>query len=213
MRVIGLGAGGHAKVVIETLCALNRYDIVGVLDTDERLWGSSVLGVDVLGDDSQLCRLHKSGVRHAFIGVGSGASTDRRRAAYERARREGFEVVDAIHPAAYIAPSASVGDGATVLARAVIHTAARVGANVLVNTGAIIEHDCIVGDHVHVATGAVLAGSVVVGTGAHIGAGASIRHEMRIGAGSIVGVGAVVVDDVPERVVVAGVPARVLRRL
>ena len=62
------------------------------------------------------------------------------------------------------------------------------------------------------ATGARLAGGVIVGEGAHVGVGASVRQGIRIGAGAIVGAGAAVVKDVPENVVVAGVPAKVLRR-
>jgi len=47
---------------------------------------------------------------------------------------------------------------------------------------------------------------------AWIGAGAVISDHRCIGADAIVGAGAVVVKDVPEAVVVVGVPARILRK-
>lgn len=207
--VVGVGAGGHAKVVIEILRIEARHDIIGLLDTDGRLWGTAVLGVPVLGGDALLGDLYRRGVRAAFVGVGTVGDVGPRRRVYERLRAEGFEIVPAIHPRAVVASSAEFGDGLTVMAGAVINAAARLGANVIVNTGAIVEHDCVVGDHVHVATGARLAGAVVVEDGAHIGLGASVRQGVRIGRGAVVGAGAVVVDDVPAGVTVTGLPARV----
>ncbi|MBI4538157.1 MAG: acetyltransferase [Gemmatimonadetes bacterium] len=211
MRVIGIGAGGHAKVVMEILRLTGGHELVGLLDAKRELWGTAVMGVPVLGDDSLLCELHGQGLRHAFIGVGTTGDTKTRRRLYEEARRQGFEMVAAVHPRAVIASSARLGAGPTIMAGAVINADTWLGANVIVNTGAIVEHDCVVGDHVHIATGACLAGAVRVGTGAHVGLGASVRQGIRIGENAVVGAGAAVVDDVPDGVVVAGVPARVLR--
>ena len=53
---------------------------------------------------------------------------------------------------------------------------------------------------------------VHVGRGAWIGFGASILPGVTVGDGAIVAARAVVVDDVPPHVVVAGNPARVVRR-
>jgi len=53
---------------------------------------------------------------------------------------------------------------------------------------------------------------VVVEDGSDIGVGAILMPGVRIGRGAQVGAGAVVTDDVPEFAVVAGVPARLLRR-
>ena len=211
VEVIGLGAGGHAKVVIETLRLIGGCELTGLLDARRELWGTTVLGIPVLGGDELLADLYARGVRHAFIGVGTVGDTAPRRRLYEEVRRRGFEVVRAIHPGATIAPTAEIGDGPTIMAGVVINAAARLGDNVIVNTGAIIEHDCVVKDHVHVATGARLSGEVIVDEGAHIGLGASIRQETRIGRNAVVGAGAVVVHDVPDEVVVVGVPARILR--
>ncbi|MCI0577570.1 MAG: acetyltransferase [Chloroflexi bacterium] len=211
--VVGLGAGGHAKVVIEILRLMGGYKLAGLLDPRPELWGSEILGVPVLGNDDLLATLPGEGIRHAFIGLGTAGNTQPRWRLYEKARRHGLEIVSAVDPRAVVAPSAQLGYGPTIMAGAIINAAAWLGDNVIVNTGAIVEHDCIIGHHVHIATGARLAGAVSVGNNSHIGVGATIRQEIRIGENVVVGAGAVVVKDVPDGVVVAGVPARVLREV
>ncbi len=213
ITVVGLGAGGHAKVVIEILCTGHDVKVMGLLDPKRELWGSKVLGVPVLGDDDVLVELHEKGVRHAFVGLGGIGDTGPRTALYAKARSQGFEIVAAVHPQAVVSPSAEVGHGPTIMAAAVVNAGARLGDDVIVNTSAVVEHDCVLADHVHVATGALLASAVHVGEGAHVGVGASVRQGIRIGERAIVGAGAVVVADVPDDVVVVGVPARVLRKV
>ena len=208
--VIGLGAGGHAKVVIEILRLMGNWDIVGLLDPKEELLDTQVLGIPVLGDDSLLGRMYQQGVRHAFIGLGTVGDTSSRKRLYETACSRGFRIVSALHPQAVISASAEIGESATIMAMAVVNSSAWLGDNVVVNTGAIVEHDCVIGDHSHIATGAKLASKVTVGKGAHIGVGASVRQGITIGEGAIVGAGAAVVKDVDPLTVVAGVPARVL---
>lgn len=210
-RIIGLGAGGHARVMIDILRLTGEFELVGLLDVSPELWGTHLDGVPVLGDDSLLARLHRQGIRHAFIGLGSTGNSDRRRLAYQRAKDVGFQMVRAVHPSAVVAASATLEDGVSVMANAVVNPGAWLAENVIVNTGAIVEHDCTVQKHAHIAPGARLGGNVLVGEGAHVGIGACIIQGLRVGNGSIVGAGAVVVDDVPGRVVVAGVPARILR--
>ena len=211
LPVIGVGAGGHAKVLVETLQLVGGYELVGLLDPKPEIWNTNVLGIPVLGDDCLLATLYYDGVRHAFIGLGSVGDTGPRRRLYEEVRGRGFEIVQTIHPQAIIAPSAQIGHGSTIMAAAVVNTATILGTNVVVNTGAIVEHDCVIGDHVHIASGARLASTVHVGEGTHIGLGACIRQCIHIGRQVVVGAGAVVVDDVPDNVVVVGVPARVLQ--
>src|SRR3954470_6065518 len=141
MKVVGVGAGGHAKVVIEILRQLPNCEIVGLVDRRPELWSSEVLGVKIVGDDGQLAELKRSGTDHAFIGVGAVGDTTVRREIYQRIVDSGFEIVSAIDLSARVSPSSSIGGGVTVMAGAIINAAARLGVNVIVNSGAIVEHD------------------------------------------------------------------------
>jgi UDP-perosamine 4-acetyltransferase len=208
--VVGLGAGGHAKVVIDILRNLGGFEIRGLLDPrPARELGD--LGVPLLGDDSLLPALMAQGVRTVFVGVGGAHGTSVRRALFESARALGMDVVAAIHPRAIVSASAMIGAGPTIMPGAIVNAGAKLGDNVIVNSGAIVEHDCVLADHVHVATGARLAGAVRIGASAHVGIGATVLQGVTIGERAVVGAGAVVLRDVPAGTIVAGVPARTLR--
>jgi sugar O-acyltransferase (sialic acid O-acetyltransferase NeuD family) len=211
MRVIGIGAGGHAKVLLEALQAREGVDVVGLLDADPDLKGTDVLGVRVIGGDDQLERLHGEGIRSVFIGVGGTGDNAPRRRLFELVKARGFEVLSVIHGSAVVSPSATIGEGTCICPGAVVNAGAKLGRDVIVNSGAIVEHDCEIGDHAHIASGAVLAGGVMVGEGAHVGAGATVRQGLTIGRYALVAMGAAVVDGVSDGATVAGVPARPIR--
>ena len=208
-RCVGIGAGGHAKVVLEALRLSQVMEVAGLLDPARFAAGvRDVLGAPVLGGDELLPSLRESGVSCAFVGVGSIGATTARERVYARLILLGFDVLVIVHPSAYVSPSAHLGAGSVVLPQAMVHSSAHVDLNVIVNSGAIIEHDCRLGAHSHIGCGAVLSGGVTIGERAHIGAGASIRQGIVIGTGATVGVGAAVVADVAPHTVVIGNPAR-----
>lgn len=211
LKAVGLGAGGHARVVIEILRSCGGCDLAGLLDAAPELRGRSVLGVSVLGDDDLLPGLVADGVTHFFVGSGGVGDNAPRRRLFERGLGHRMEPLNVAHPSAAVSPSAQLGKGIVIMANAVVNCEARLGANVIVNTSAVVEHDCMVGDHVHLATGARLCGGVVVDEGAHVGAGATVIQGVKVGANAVVGAGAVVVRDVPAGMTVVGSPARAVR--
>ena len=212
IKIIGFGAGGHARVIIEILQLNPQLELIGLLDPNQELHGKLMLGVPILGDDSLLPDLTRQGLSHFFVGLGGVGNTNPRRRLYEMASNQNLLPWNAIHPSSILSPSAQIGLGFSAMANSVVNACATIGANCILNTGAIIEHDCVIGNHVHIATGARLTSTVRVGNGVHIGAGAVIRQCISIGENAVIGAGAVVVKDVPANVTVVGVPARILKR-
>lgn len=207
LPVIVIGAGGHAKVVIEAL-NLRNIPVLGIVDPDPLSKTKMILGISVLGSDDEVFRRDPKEIL-LVNGVGSIGITERRRAIYERFSEAGYRFAVVTHPSAVVATEVLLKEGAQVMAGAVIQPGCRIGRNSIVNTRVSVDHDCEVGDHVHIAPGSVLSGCVQVGDGAHIGTGTSVIQGIRIGNHAMVGAGAVVIRDVPDGVLAVGVPAKV----
>jgi sugar O-acyltransferase (sialic acid O-acetyltransferase NeuD family) len=114
-------------------------------------------------------------------------------------------------PTALICKTAIYGEGFQIMPAAIVNNDVQIGNQCIINTRALVEHDCILKDGVEIGPGAVLCGRVHIGKNSWVGANATIRPRVTIGDNAIVGAGAVVVSDIPNNVVVVGVPARVIR--
>jgi len=123
----------------------------------------------------------------------------------------GLKPVSFADRTALISSSSSYGDGLQVMPQALVHNDVIIHDQCIINTKALVEHDCELESGVEIGPGAVLCGRVHVGANTWIGAGATIRPRVNIGKNSIVGAGSVVVNDIEDDVVVAGVPAKVLQ--
>jgi len=202
--VLLIGAGGHAKVVLDAMLATGQFEVLGLLDSDPSRTGSHVLGVPVLGDETLLQQgaYERSAL---LLCIGDNA---RRLELAARYKLMGRRFLSVCHPTVSLGRETEIGDGTVILAGAVANPGTSIGAHCIVNTCASIDHDCRLADGVHVSPGARLAGGVCVGKGAHIGIGASVLPGVSIGALAKVGAGAVVLSDVPEGVTVVGVPAK-----
>lgn len=202
-KIIIIGGGGHAKVLIEAILSRGDYKIEGILDNKLKA-GEKITGFPVIGGDEILERFKDF---YLAIGIGSVKASDKRKVIYERRKRIGFEFPAIIHSNAYVSKTAILQDGVQVMAGAVINPEAKIGANTIVNTGAIVEHDCDIGPHCHISLNAALAGRVSTGECCHVGMGANVLQEIKIGSNVTVGAGAVVVKDVEDGKTVVGVPA------
>jgi sugar O-acyltransferase (sialic acid O-acetyltransferase NeuD family) len=112
-----------------------------------------------------------------------------------------------------IAPSAVLGDNVVMMPGCVISPDVQIGSLVSMFSGVIIEHDCKVGDNVAFGPAVVLSGDVTIEPHCFLGVGSVVKPGVRVGAGCLIGAGAVVASDCPAGWVMAGVPARPLRRV
>lgn len=204
--LIIIGAGGHAKVVLDA-CLAAGHRVLGLADADPARHGAEVLRIPVTGGDDWV-RTFPAAEVMLVNGIGSVSDSSLRARVQATFATLGYRFATIIHPAAVIGGEVELDDGVQVMAGAVIQPGCRLGLGTIVNTRAAIDHDCRIGAQVHIAPGAVLAGDVIIGDGAHVGAGASVIQGIRIGAGAVIGAGAAVVRDVAPGMLALGVPAR-----
>lgn len=208
LKIVGVGAGGHCRVILDIIEKLDRYEVVGLTDQDEQLEGELLEGVRIIGQDDQLEVLRAGGVGYAFLGLGSVGDHRLRKKIYTSLINEGFSLPSLLHPKAVIARSVQIGNACQIMAGVVINPNVKIGNNTIINTSSVVEHDCQIADHVHVAPGVIMGGGVCIAEGAHVGIGATIREGIKLGKGSMVGAGSLVVKDVLSGETVMGVPAK-----
>jgi 2,3,4,5-tetrahydropyridine-2,6-dicarboxylate N-acetyltransferase len=126
-----------------------------------------------------------------------------------------------VEPGALIRAGAHIGKDCVIMMGAVINIGARVGARTMIDMNAVIGARAFIGKNCHIGAGAVIAGileppsalPVSIGANVLVGANAVVLEGVKIGRGSVVAAGAVVTKDVGPGVVVAGVPATVIKNV
>lgn len=203
--VILLGAGGHAKVLLDILLEQNA-EIVGIAEKGGVERPTDLFGVPIIGSDSDVERYSPREIE-LVNGIGSIGSTALRKRVYEKFKVLGYRFRQVIHPGAVVSRRTELGEGVQIMAGAVVNIGTRIGEDAIINTNASVDHDCLIGAHVHIAPGVTLSGGVKVGEGSHIGTGASVVQGKEISVNVIVGAGAVVVNNIKAEKIVCGIPA------
>lgn len=126
-----------------------------------------------------------------------------------------------IEPGAIIRDYVEIGDEAVIMMGAVINLGAIIGKKTMIDMNAVIGGRAIIGENCHIGAGAVIAGvieppsakPVIIEDQVLVGANAVVLEGVRVGKGAIVGAGAVVTKDVEPFTVVAGIPAKFIKRI
>lgn len=205
-KVVVVGAGGHARVLLDVLARCG-VKVAGLTDADAAKHGKLLAGVRILGSD-KILEQHPPASTVLVNAMGSTESMSLRQKIYERLKKEGYRFLTLVHPSAVVAPDAVLGEGVQVMAGAIVQPGAQIGADSIVNTGAQVDHDCRIGEHVHLSPGVTLSGAVSVGDATHVGTAATVVQGLRVGRGCLVAAGSVVTENVADGERVAGVPAR-----
>lgn len=181
------GASGHGLVVADIARAVGYKDIIFLDDSSDNKFNPKLTKADI------------------FIAVGDNKT---RKMLTKRVKDAGFEVVNLLHPSAYISQSALLSSGIVVMPNATINAKAIIKDGVIINSGSIVEHECIVDEFCHISPNVAIAGNVTIGALTHVGIGSSIIQNVKIGKNCIIGAGSVVIKDILDNTKAYGVPAR-----
>lgn len=200
-RLAIVGASGHGKVVADVAMSRGYSDILFFDDQWPKI--KMVGSFSIVGNVQSLEKLWAE-FDHTIVAIGKAEIRENIQSKLEN-------IAPAmIHSSAIVGSDVSIGCGTVVMPGAIINSGTQIGKGCIINSGAVIEHDCVVGDFVHVAPKAALAGGVSVGESSWIGIGASIIQQIKIEKQVVIGAGSVVIEDVAEKTVVVGVPAKPL---
>lgn len=201
-----IGAKGFAKEVLEILHQngetenLCFYDDVND-DVSELLFNKFPIIKKIENAEDYFLK-----VSNKFIlGIGNPL--------YRKILCEKFEKIGGI-PYSLISKNAEFGsfdnkfeDGVIITSGVIITNSVTIKKGSLINLSSTIGHDTIIGNFVEICPNVSISGNCVIGDNAFIGTSATILPQITIGNNSIIAAGSVVTKNVPDNVMVAGIPA------
>ena len=208
--IVILGAGGHAREVLDLVEAINQqkpqFDTLGfIVEPGYEQPGTIINEKPVLGHFDWL--EGRTDEVRAVCGVGFSAPRFR---IVQKAEAIGVEFVNLVHPRASLTRWMTMGRGVIITAGCILTNQIKIGDHVHINRMSNVGHDNTLEDFVTVSPGVNLSGNVTLRQGCFIGTGASIIEGKTVGAWARVGAGAAVIDDLPDNTTAVGVPAEVV---
>ncbi len=202
--VIVVGAGGHAKVVIEILTA-NGISVSYCIGSSKD--PKTCCGVPVLVGDEQLSTLKQKGYSKIIIAIGDNLL---RKKLADQVKLLGYELINAISSFAIVSDSITLGKGIAIMAGVIINAETKIGDLAIINTGSTIDHDCQIGEAAHIAPQCALTGNIQVGNFSFLGVGCKVIPGVKIGDKTIIGAGSLVLNDIPAGSKAYGVPTKIV---
>lgn len=205
--LIIIGAGGHGKVIADTVLQENIYEDIAFLDDNfNEVNQNNILMWKIIGKTKDFKeKFILDRFKSAFVAIGNA---EIRLNLINLLKKEGYHIPIIKHPSSYVSKFSKVGEGTVFLANSTLQANSTIGKGCILNTCSNVDHDSKISEGVHICPGASIAGNVSIGKNSWIGIGSSIKENIKIGSEVLVGAGAVVTKDLPNCVKAKGVPAR-----
>jgi sugar O-acyltransferase (sialic acid O-acetyltransferase NeuD family) len=205
------GAGGFAKEVCEVLLQQQYKGVIAFYDDVTDAQGLLFNKYPVLKNIQQAQNFINDNGNAFVLGVGDPA------ARYKLAQLliTAGGILEKL-----ISPFAKIGElGTTIAAGCNIMTGSIITSEVQMEEGVLVNLNCTIGHNVHIgryselSPGVHLSGHVTIGLFTSIGSGAVVIPGINIGSNVIIAAGSVVNKDVPNNVMIAGVPAVIKKEI
>lgn len=85
------------------------------------------------------------------------------------------------------------------------------GIGIVIHDNAIIGKHCTIGQGVTIGGRTGHGGPPIIGDNVYIGPGARLLGEFKVGNNVVIGSNAVIIHDIPDNSVAAGIPAKVIK--
>lgn len=209
MKSIIIGAGTYGEVYLAYLQDVG-VDVIGFLDDDPNVQNKQIKDISVLGPISQLPFLKEShGVEAVYCPLGN----NRLRVKFlNEAIELGYETPNYIHPSVKLSPGVMLGKGVYILLGTNIMPDTKIEDFVMISMGVNIAHHSILKTGTFLSTGCNFGASIIAEPYTYCGIGSTIMTGLHVlGMDCLIGAGAVVIKDVPNGAIMAGVPAKILK--
>ena len=185
-NLVLIGGGGHCISVIDIIEHENKFNILGILDSNTR--ENNILGYKILGGDNLIPKLVNENT-YFLITVGQIKSFSIRKKIAKILIENNAKLATLISTLAYVSKHATIGEGSIIMNGAVVNAMSTIGKNCIINTKSNIEHGVSIGDFCHISTSAVVNGDSIIGKGSFIGSNATISNNISVKENSIISAG------------------------
>jgi sugar O-acyltransferase (sialic acid O-acetyltransferase NeuD family) len=189
--------------------ANSAFRPVGFLDNDPQKWGTSFLGLPVIGGASVVPTILQDDPDAHFVNLITGSTLARHETSVEL-HHLGCRFTNLVHPSVDLT-GVEMGVGNYIQDGVILQAGVQIGDNSSIHVGAIVAHESTVGSSCFVAHACSISGEVRIGDGTFVGTNSTIIPRRDIGAWATIGAGSVVTKDVAAGTTVVGSPARVVR--
>jgi sugar O-acyltransferase (sialic acid O-acetyltransferase NeuD family) len=198
-----VGCGGFGREVADIVDAVNFLGFVDDDPSRDNIERVGRRGSRLLGPVDEATRKYSRA--NFVIGIGNALARQKIADTLESA---GLNPVVLVHPSAVVGANVELGDGTVVAAHVAVGSDVVIGRHVHLDRGTQVGHDSFVQDLATVHPAAVISGSCRVGSRAELGTNCTLLPGVGVGSDAVVGAAACVTRDVPQDVIVRGVPAR-----
>ena len=203
MKDIYLLGGGKYSLPLAELAMDNGYDILGIYDDSAVESEFPLLG--------KINDLNCENVRGRKFAIAIGNNKIREQIAFKVLKYGGI-LPTLIHSTAYISPTAAIGQGVYIQPHAVIWSRVTVDDFCIISPNAVVAHHSSIGRASLISTGANIGANIDIKQYNFIGINATVITGIhKVGINNVIGAGAVVIRDIEDNNVLAGIPARVIK--
>ncbi|HRZ05537.1 MAG TPA: hypothetical protein P5102_05190 [Candidatus Competibacteraceae bacterium] len=177
MKILIYGSKEFAATVSE-LARHCGHEVAGMIDDINT-------GPGILGGLDVVTQTHPP--REYAIAIAIGYNhLEARWIAWQKAKTTGYHAPALIHPRAYVADSVRVGEGAMVMAGAIVDMKVILEELAVVWPGVCVNHDSSIGVNTFLSPSTTICGASVVGSHVFVGAGSVIVDHVKVPDGAFI---------------------------
>ncbi len=129
---------------------------------------------------------------------------------FYEAKSKGYKLFSFVHPTAFVANSATIGENVIIFPHAIVEPRAIINNGVFVRSAAYVSHETEIGAFSYLAPRAAFSGKIKTGEHCFFGTNSTVRDNIIIGSDVIVGAGATVLKNISNEIVIKAAESEIL---